>query len=180
MIKYENIELKPPSHEQYERILTWYNTMPKHRLMRARVPYRAADIPFLVEREHFFAINLNSSQCIGFAELDRLSWKNRNAQVFSFVDLNIDRPEEQDFKANKALMNYGFGELGLNKMWATYVVDDVYLKRLYESLGFHTEVRLRNHHFADGHYHHVLEVGLLASEHSHDRNEYKTFTVGKH
>lgn len=62
------------------------------------------------------------------------------------------------------LLAIGFGDLNLRRIFLRVLADNTAAIRLYQSLGFIEEGRLREAVFVDGRYQDLLMMGLLQSE----------------
>lgn len=85
---------------------------------------------------------------------------------------------ENDYKrkgisyiASKKLINYGFLELGLNKIWLCVDFDNIVARKLYEKLGFKLEGILRKDIYFKGKMVDRCIYGIIKEEWS-DINEY--------
>jgi [ribosomal protein S5]-alanine N-acetyltransferase len=67
--------------------------------------------------------------------------------------------------AIKAVMDRGFGELGLHKLWLMVFRTNERGQRLYKRLGFIEEGLLREEYFHEGGWHDMVRMGMLAREH---------------
>jgi RimJ/RimL family protein N-acetyltransferase len=63
-------------------------------------------------------------------------------------------------------MEHGFAELNLNRIWLAVLADNVRAERLYRSLGFREEGRLRDAQYKRGRYLDVILMALLRREFS--------------
>lgn len=69
-------------------------------------------------------------------------------------------------EAIRAVLDFGFGPLGANKIEARVDPDNAASIRLMDKLGFTLEGRLRQHEFEKGRYVDLLAYSVLAEEHS--------------
>lgn len=67
--------------------------------------------------------------------------------------------------AIRAVMDRGFGELGLHKLWLMVFRTNERGQRLYKRLGFVEEGLLREEYFHEGGWHDMARMGMLAREH---------------
>jgi RimJ/RimL family protein N-acetyltransferase len=113
----------------------------------------------------FSVVELASQRLVGAAGLCAIDWVRRSADLSLYVgadELYIDSRMAPD--ALRQLLAYGFGELGLHRVWSEVYEFDNTKAALYESFGFTLEGRHRDHHFAAGRWHDSLFFGLLATE----------------
>ena len=99
----------------------------------------------------------------GAAGLCRIDWVNRSADLSIYIGTNgqyVDKTRAAE--AAGLLIDYGFDELSLHRLWAeVYEYDDA-KRGLLELLGFQLEGRHREAHFAGREWHDSLFYGLLA------------------
>ena len=100
-----------------------------------------------------FAIRLKETgELLGCCGLCYINWVNRNADFSLYIgykDLSIDDLGYAD-EATKLLMGYGFGELGLEKIWTEIYEIDHPKMALYKANGFAVDGVLRHNYFHDG------------------------------
>lgn len=66
--------------------------------------------------------------------------------------------------AVRAVIDLGFGELGLHKLWLMVFAHNARGRRLYSRIGFREEGVLREEYFHDGQWHDMVRMGLLARD----------------
>ncbi len=114
-----------------------------------------------------FAIRQNdTSELIGCCGLCYINWVHRNADLSLYIGWNNSYIDDAGFagEACGLLFNYGFKELGLQKIWTEiYTFDEPKLK-LYKSLGFQIDGELRNQYFYNGKWWNSYMLSLLAEE----------------
>lgn len=100
---------------------------------------------------------------IGFVKFD---WKAKKAEIGYW----ISRDEEGNgtvSKACKALIEYAFGELGLNRIEIRCSAENIRSAAIPERLGFLKEGVLRQSEFRNGRLHDFNYYGLLAADRDH-------------
>ena len=55
---------------------------------------------------------------VGITGLTYIDWKNRNAEISIIVDPSIKNNKKILKQSIKMILDYGFGELGLHRIWA--------------------------------------------------------------
>lgn len=100
---------------------------------------------------------------IGHASLNYVSWTNRTAEFGIYIGDSMYRSDGYGSDALRALVEYGFKCLNLNRIWCEVFSNNDAVD-IYRKLGFKDEGRLRSHHFEDGKYHDSLMLGLLREE----------------
>jgi len=116
-------------------------------------------------REAFqFAITLKETgEVIGGSGIHSINWDHRRAEV-GYLIRRQDRNKGYATEVVKALLDYAFNELKLNKISAKmYAVNEVSAK-VVEKCGFKLEGTFRKELYKDGIYHDELRYGLLRKE----------------
>lgn len=110
----------------------------------------------------FSIIELATDRLLGACGLCYIDWVNRNADFSIYIgadNLYIDDYFAPD--AAKTMMEYGFGELGLHRLWAEIYDFDEKKKLFFDKLGFSCEGRFRHTHWAEGAWHDSLFYSIL-------------------
>ena len=98
---------------------------------------------------------------IGFVGLGHINWVWRNANIFA----TIGEPEYWGkgiaIEANKLLIEYGFTELNLHKIYAGVFTPNKRSLRAAEKLGFEKEAILKEEMYVDGVYHDIHRFALF-------------------
>lgn len=113
----------------------------------------------------FAVVDKATSRLVGAAGLCYIDWVNRTADFslyIGFDNLYIDSHLAPD--AAITLTNYGFKELGLNRLWSEIYSFDTAKKTLFKQLGFTMDGRHRSTHWAEGTWHDSLFFSLLACD----------------
>ena len=77
-------------------------------------------------------------------------------------------------EACELLFNYGFNDLGLNKIWTEIYIFDEKKKALYDSLGFKLDGVLRQNYFHEGKFWDSYVLSLLAEDWNPTHRSFKT------
>ena len=100
-----------------------------------------------------FAIRrLDDNKLLGCCGFVYINWVHRHADLSLYIghdDLYIDDIGYAEEACN-LLMNYGFKELCLNKIWTEIYEFDKPKKDLYDKFGFEQDGLLRENYFYDG------------------------------
>lgn len=110
----------------------------------------------------FAIVERAPARLIGACGLCYIDWVNRCADFSIYIGANdayIDELYAPD--AGRALLRYGFEELGLHRAWCEIYGFDQAKQRLLPRLGFTLDGRHRETHWADGAWHDSLFYGLL-------------------
>ena len=101
---------------------------------------------------------------IGTVALERLDLVNGSASF----DISIGVPEAWGHgygtDALNAIMDFGFGELRLHRIWLLVYAFNERARRSYERAGFHLEGTFRDGVFRRGAWHDVHEMAILRDE----------------
>jgi RimJ/RimL family protein N-acetyltransferase len=115
---------------------------------------------------HMFAIvERDKGRLIGACGLCYIDWVNRAADFSIYVGHEgryIDELYAPD--AGRALLRYGFEELGLHRIWCEIYGFDQAKQALLPRLGFTLDGRHRETHWAEGAWHDSLFFGILDRE----------------
>ena len=100
-----------------------------------------------------FAIrNITNNELLGCCGLCYINWVHRNSDLSLYIGKNnlyidsIGYAEE----SCSLLFNYGFGELGLKKIWSELYEFDQKKISLYKKLGMNVDGTLRNQYYYNG------------------------------
>lgn len=110
--------------------------------------------------------DLQSDELLGCCGLCYINWVNRNADLSLYIgkdNLYIDDLGISE-EACKLLFQYGYGELGLEKIWTEIYEFDTKKYELYKNLGFSEDGILRKQYFHDGKWWNSYLLSLLKEE----------------
>ena len=113
----------------------------------------------------FSIVDLDSNELLGACGLCYIDWINRTADFSLYIgqnDIYIDSQYAPD--AGKLLLNYGFGELSLNRFWSEIYSFDLLKRDFLIKSGFKQEGLFREAHWADGNWHDTLYFGILKAD----------------
>jgi RimJ/RimL family protein N-acetyltransferase len=87
--------------------------------------------------------------CCGFVYIN---WVHRHADLSLYIGWNNEYIDNEGYakESCRLLMNYGFKELNLNKIWTEIYDFDNKKQALYKQLGFHQDGLLRKNYWYDG------------------------------
>ena len=113
----------------------------------------------------FFAIIDREAEVhIGNVTLNRINWIHRTADTGLMIGRKEFWGKGYAFEAWSLLIEYSFHRLGLRKIIAGAVADNVASIITLEKLGFKIEGRFRQEYFVDGEYREGIRLGLLREE----------------
>ena len=107
----------------------------------------------------------DTGRLLGACGLCFIDWVSRTCDLSIYLgadDLYIDDRLAPD--AARTLLRYGFGVLGMHRVWVEIYDYDEAKKALLSELGFTLDGRFREHHFHEGRWHDSLFYGLLDRE----------------
>jgi len=140
------------------RELSMYN---QERWIEA-IHHRSTDFMFVI-------VDLLSGKAIGAAGLLYVDWINRSAD-FSFYIGDQEKYIDQEgiaFDAASILINYGFNNLNLNKIWMElYEFDALKLNFFQKDFNFKVDGKLRQNCFEEGKYWDSYILSLLKDEYT--------------
>jgi RimJ/RimL family protein N-acetyltransferase len=112
-------------------------------------------------KENFvFAVRIQG-RLIGLVNLDGLDWVNSHVEAgIALTDPDV-RGQGLASETLSLLIQYCFEELGLHRIWARIIDRNIPSIRLFQSLGFLEEGRMRQHVLRNGEYRDMLIMGLL-------------------
>lgn len=132
----------------------WYSSLKEN-------PMR--DFMFIVER-------LSDNTSIGACGLLYINWIIRSADFSFYIGENNLYIDEEGYglEATKLLIQYGFGNLNLNKIWMElYEFDHAKVNFFKDNFNFSEDGRLRENCYEDGKYHDSLIISLLRKDYNH-------------
>jgi RimJ/RimL family protein N-acetyltransferase len=174
MLTGEHTALRAIERDDLAQMLAWRNDPAMRRYYREDRELSAEqqtrwyeDVVLGDPRTMMFAIvDHDSGELLGACGLCYLDLVSRNADLSIYIGAGgryIDDRLAPD--AARTLMAYGFGVLGLHRIWAEVYEYDERKRALFESLGFQLDARLREHHFDGDGWHDSVIYGLLRHEH---------------
>jgi RimJ/RimL family protein N-acetyltransferase len=105
-----------------------------------------------------------SAKPIGTCGLDGISSKDNHATFGIVIGEKDYWSKGYGVEAAGLLINYGFEQLNLHRIWSAAVAFNQRSIKLHKKLGFREEGRLRQAMFKNGQYHDRIEYGLLREE----------------
>jgi RimJ/RimL family protein N-acetyltransferase len=120
------------------------------------------------QRDFMFVIeDLQSREAIGACGLLYTNWIIRAADVSFYIGKDAQYIDKSGMAADAAavLLDYGFKELNLNKLWMElYEFDELKLEFFKDEMGFTIDGKLRSNCFTDGRYWDSYILSLLTSD----------------
>lgn len=100
-----------------------------------------------------FAIReVSTNQLLGCCGLCYINWIHRNAEISLYIGWDESYIDDKGFalESSNLLIQYGFLELGMKKIWAEVYEFDILKTELFMSVGLQKDGILRKHYFYDG------------------------------
>lgn len=110
----------------------------------------------------FAIVSLENGQLLGACGLCYIDWINRSADFSIYIghgNLYIDDTYAID--AARIMINYGFEELNLHRLWSEIYDFDTAKTKMFEELGFHLDGRHFQTHWTEGRWCDSLFFGLV-------------------
>lgn len=173
MIKGESVGLRAIEHEDLYKFLEWRNKPEMRKNFREYKELNFSNqenwfnsIVLNSQNNVMFAIeNLDNNELIGACGLNYIDWVNRNADLsiyIGFNDLYIDDKYAPD--ATNLLLEYGFKELNLHRIYVEIYDIDFKKQKLLEKFDFHFDGQLRETHWTSGKWVNSLYYSILDNE----------------
>lgn len=170
MLKGKSVLLRNIEKSDLSQLLEWRNRPSYRRFFRE---YRELNTS---QQEKWFESKvMNSSDTIMFAILETaqnkligacglcyIDWINRNADFSIYIgkdNLYID--DVYAIEASKLLIEYGFNELNLHRLWTEIYSIDTKKQNMFPKLGFSLEGRQKESHWTEGAWVDSLYYGLV-------------------
>jgi RimJ/RimL family protein N-acetyltransferase len=103
---------------------------------------------------------------IGDVALQDIDWRNRSCSVGLGIQKLEHRSKGYGSEAVLLMLEYGFNNLGLNRIWANTLESNISAQRSLEKTGFVIEGRSRQAEYYAGRYFDKLHYGLLRDEYN--------------
>ena len=107
--------------------------------------------------------DITEKNLIGHCGLYYIHWVNRTAEFTIYIGNVSFRKKGYGSDALKTLLNYGFNELNLNRIYCEVFSNNEAIK-VYRKIGFKDEGVLKEHYYCDGKYWDSYILGMLKKE----------------
>jgi len=121
------------------------------------------DENYLKNNNMCYSILDENDEFIGIVELYNLSWKNRRAELSIIIKPSV-RGKGYGYDALNKILEIGFKELGLNRIWLRVLEYNSRAIELYKRVGFVQEGINRKESFRKGQYFSQIQMSILKSE----------------
>ena len=167
----ERVALRPPEPEEEGLMQRWFLESdpltqtcrpPAHRSLNEAATGRRRRKPD-ASQGTFAIIQSGTGTLVGRIRYFNLNFRNRSAEI-GYLMAPAARGKGLGREAVSVLVSYLFKGLGLNKVYAQTAANNNESKKLLESLGFHRDAVLREHHLFDGELHDDYVYSVLQRE----------------
>ncbi|MEO9276654.1 MAG: GNAT family protein [Nitrososphaera sp.] len=120
-------------------------------------------------RDIMFGITNKKNKLIGVCGLTYIDWKNRRSEISIYLEGENWQKKRETKDAINLIMKYGFGELGLHKVFVeiySFVKETI---DLYESLNFHRDASIRDNIWRYGKWWNSFVYSKLETEFGHGK-----------
>jgi RimJ/RimL family protein N-acetyltransferase len=172
-IRGEHVYLRPAEREDIDLFVRWFADEETTRYLATRAPFSKAMeekwFESMLEQQgkrsyHFVICLLADDRPIGTAGFHHVNQEDGNAAFGISIGEKAEWSKGYGTDALRAICDFGFGQLRLERIELDVYEPNVRAQRSYEKAGFVTEGTLRHAHFSDGQYHDVLRMSLLRDE----------------
>jgi len=167
----DKIYLRAVDVDDVDNFVTWLNDEEVRQ-------YLSMTLPFNKTREKEFVDGLykddnniilgivlkENNSLIGNIGLHKISSTHRNAELGIFIGDKRQWSKGYGTEAMKLVINYGFDQLNLHRIYLTVFDFNVRAMKTYEKVGFKKEGAYREHFYRNGKYCDVYCMGILKSE----------------
>ena len=173
IIRAERIYLRPAERADLPDFVRWFADAETTRHLALRAPFSQAMeekwFEGLLGRQgksdyHFVACLLEDGRSIGTVGLHGLDLENGKAEFGISIGEKDAWNRGYGTEALRAICDFGFGALRLERIELEVYEDNARAIRSYEKAGFRHEGRLRRAHFSEGRHFDVLVMALLRDE----------------
>lgn len=172
-IRGEHVYLRPAERTDIDLFVRWFADAETTRYLAVRAPFSKAMeekwFDSMLEQQgksgyHFVICLLADDRAIGTAGFHHVNQEDGNAAFGISIGEKAEWSKGYGTDALRAICDFGFGQLRLERIELDVYEPNVRAQRSYEKAGFVTEGTLRHAHFSDGQYHDVLRMSLLREE----------------
>jgi RimJ/RimL family protein N-acetyltransferase len=174
MIKGKKVKLTAVERGDLQQLRDWRNKPEFRKYFREYRELSEADQNYWYETKvlkdpstlMFSIRRADNDELIGCCGLVYIHWVYRHADLSLYIGWGNSYIDDHGYaeESCRLLLDYGFRDLGLNKIWTEIYVFDEKKKRLYEKLAFKVDGILRRNYFYDGKFWDSYILSILASE----------------
>jgi len=168
----KKVRLRPLKAEDLDPILEWINDDEvTHTLLIGRYPMtREMEREWFEQRqkatesEVFFVMETLDGTYLGGINFFRIQPVERIAEVGLVIGRKSEWGKGYGTEAMGLLIDYGFQQLNLHMIYLGVLPHNAHAHKMYLSLGFQEEGRLRHRVYKSGQYHDIITLSLLREE----------------
>lgn len=173
IIRGEQVFLRAAERSDLPTFVRWFNDADVLRNLAMRTPMSlAAEEQWFdrmlaaqgTDRHHFVICLLDGGKPIGTIGLEEVDLANGTAEFGIAIGEKSEWGKGYGTDATRAICDFGFGELRLERIGLMVYADNERGRRTYEKAGFTHEATLRRARFARGEHHDVHVMSLLRDE----------------
>ena len=173
IIRGEHVYLRPAERQDLPAFVRWFNDADVLRNLAMRAPMSDAAEAAWFDRMlaaqgttdyHFVICLLADDRPIGTIGLHGLDFVNGSAEFGIAIGEKDEWGKGLGADATRAICDFGFGELRLERIGLHYYAGNERGRRAYEKAGFVHEGTLRRARFTRGEHHDVHVMGLVREE----------------
>jgi RimJ/RimL family protein N-acetyltransferase len=173
IIRGERVYLRASERSDLPTFVQWFNDADVLRNLAMRSPMSLAAEEHWFDRmlaaqgttNYHFVICLQADdRAIGTIGLESVDQANGTAEFGIAIGEKAEWGKGYGTDATRAICDFGFGELRLERIGLMVYADNERGRRTYEKAGFTLEATLRRAHFARGQHHDVHVMSLLRDE----------------
>ena len=170
MIRGSKTRMRALERDDLPHFVHWINDPETRRFMNIRYPISMVEEEkwwegFLERKnDHIFAIETKDGTYIGNIGLHGIERENRRAQLGIIIGDKRFWGKGYGTDAIRALLNWAFSYLNLNRISLTVYAYNERAIRCYRKAGFQYEGKMRQARYTDGQYHDELVMGVLRDE----------------
>lgn len=174
MIIGKRIRFRAMEREDLAQFVEWINDPLVRRGISAFLPMSMAReqewFESMLKRpveEHPFALEIRKGRkwvLVGSCGLFDISWISRKAEIGIMIGDKSQWNKGYGTEAMELILQHGFETLNLHRLYLKVYADNPGAVRAYEKAGFVLEARLRDAHYAEGHYSEDLIMSVLRPE----------------
>jgi len=174
MLKGKNVILRSVRKDDLQNLLKWCDDPEMLQNMYLYLPISEFSEEKWIEaassseaNDAIFVIEISvegQSVAIGTCAVNKINWKDRNAEIGIIIGEKKYWDKGYGSEALSLLVNYGFSQLNLHRIWA-WVFEFNYKRiPLFQRIGLQQEGCLRSAIFKNGRYWDIAILGLLKNE----------------
>ncbi len=167
----ERLYLRPLDEDDLDRCLAWINDAEILNTLGRRTPMsRTMEREWLVgqyKSDDTFALAIalkDDDRHIGNTGLHAIDYVNRTAEFGLLIGEKDAWGHGYGPEAGRAIIDFGFAELGLHRIFLRVFSFNERARRVYDKLGFIDEGALRESYFRNGRFHDTLVMSILQPE----------------